>query len=132
MPALVAPRNPSPACLRVLLAVFLAALAGLVFMPALQGQLLSWDDFEFIQSHSPLHHLSRDAVLDFFRFQLAWMPLPHLPPPHRPSVHPTFRSSRFPPHANVLVCLLFSDKYAILVNQVQWWLVHRLGFDCSH
>lgn len=56
-------------CLRVLLAVFLAALAALVFMPALKGQLLSWDDFEFIQSHSRLHHLSRETALDFFRLQ---------------------------------------------------------------
>ena len=55
--------------LRLLLAILLAALACVVFLPALKGQLLSWDDFEFIQINPRLHYLSWETVLDFFRFQ---------------------------------------------------------------
>jgi len=66
-PAAVADRRATH--LRVLLAILLAALAGLVFLPALNGQLLSWDDYEFIHTNPRLHYLSLDSVVDFFRLQ---------------------------------------------------------------
>lgn len=47
--------------------IIIAILAFVVFIPALKGDILTWDDNELITHNYRVHYLSRDTLADMFR-----------------------------------------------------------------